>query len=421
MRVASLRWIGATTLIATVALGVAAPAFAATTEPHYRISPSLEAYTDSAVPDVTEYYPSGGETPIGTRVDQDGVTHTTRAYVSFDLGSINKSRFQQAIVVLPDYGKSCEDGSTPGERDVTVRQTQPFADNTWANPPALTGAAVRATADACQTATADLTTMVSRALKRGESSIFVEIRVRGAREAKAKFARWLRFNDTRLEVNLVNRAPDKPVDLKINDQDNTCTGDFVTNTDLSAYARMSDPDTSPWDSLSSEFQWWPAADPSDVHSMPAGGTSSGWDGQFGIGSIPGRTLADGGYAWRARTFDTREYSAWSDVCSFTIDRTPPATVPTVGSPEYPENSAAPVGGAYRSGTFLFTANGDPTVVRFAYGQDGYIQNTVAADQAGGAAVVTWYPTASGKHTLTVWGLDAAGNRSEPRQYAINVA
>jgi hypothetical protein len=61
------------------------------------------------------------------------------------------------------------------------------------------------------------------------------------------------------------------------------------------------------------------------------------------------------------------------------------------------------------------------VVRFAYGQDGYVRDTVQADQLGGAATVSWAPSSSGRHTLTVWNVDAAGNLSEPRNYAINVA
>lgn len=417
VRVATRRWIAAAGLATTASIGVVAPASASTPGPHYDVGPTFNAYTDSATPNETTYYPSGGETPVGTSVDENGVTHTTRAYAAFDIGGMNDVRLQHAVVLLPDYNGDCD-----ADRDLTVRETRPFDDNTWANPPATRGAAVPVTAEVCGPISpqADVTTMLDRALTRGDSRLWLEIRVPARHETNPAFFRTILFNDVRLQVTLTNRAPDKPTDLTVYNDDTPCSGDFVSGTDFGVSAKMTDADRNPGDVLTSEFEWWPAGDPAELHAMPAG-ISSGADGLRGVATVPASTMADGRYAWHARTFDERAYSPWSDACSFTVDRTPPATAPTVASPEYPENSATPVGGAYREGTFLFTANGDPDVVRFAYGQDGYAQNWVEADQQGGAAVVSWYPNSSGRHTLTVWSLDSAGNRSAPRNYAINVA
>jgi hypothetical protein len=417
VRVATPRWIAAVALVTTAATAVsAAPASASTPGPHYDVGSSFNAYTDSATPDETTYYPDGGLAPVGTSVDEAGVTHTTRAYAGFDISGVNAVRLQQAVILLPDDAYDCS-----GTRDLTVREIAAFEGNTWAAPPATKGAAVQVSAEVCGPTppTADVTTMVARALARGDRTLWVEIRVPQRHETIPKYRRMLHFNEVRFQATLINRAPNKPTKLGVSRDDQPCTDDFATNTDFSVFADMTDADRSPSDPLTPEFEWWPVSDPTAVTLMTTG-IASGGSGLYGVGSVPARTMADGRYGWHARVFDQRAYSPWSDSCYFTVDRTSPGTSPTVASPEYPENTPSPVGGRFKSGTFLFTANGSADVVRFAYGQDGFIDDYVEADQTGGAATVTWYPDASGIHTLTVWSLDAAGNRSEPRQYVLNV-
>jgi hypothetical protein len=421
VRVATPRWIAAVALLTTAASTVvgAVPASADTAGPHYDVESSFNAYTDSASPDDTTYFPSGGLAPVGTSVDENGVTHTSRAYAGFDISGMNDSRLQRAVVTVPDeLGSDCT-----AARDLTVRRTAAFDGNDWANPPATQGAAVAVTpSDACQpvTPTADVTTMLDRALTKHETKLWIEIRVPQRHEAIKRFARTLSFNDVRLQVTLTNQAPDKPTKLGLNTSDQPCTDNFATNSDFNVFANMSDRDRNPGDVLTPEMEMWPTSDPSAVTPVDTG-IQSGFDGLFGSGYIHGKTLPDGRYGWHARTYDQRAYGPWSDPCYFTIDHVAPATAPTVASPDYPENSPTPIGGTFDYGTFLFTANGSADVVAFAYGMDGFQSARIDADQPGGAAVVSWYPTSSGHHSLTVWSVDAAGNRSQPRNYALNVA
>jgi hypothetical protein len=395
----------------------AAPALADTADtppPQFSVGPSLYAYTDSAAPGETTYYPSGGQTPVGTWTDEGGVTHTTRVYASFDVSGVNAVRLQQAIVELPDQYGDCT-----GSRDLTVRQTAAFDGNTWSAPPATKGAAVPVTPTTCDTLpTADVTTMLDRVRSKGDGTLWVQIRVPQAHEADPAYHRTLYFNDVRLQVTLTNQAPLQPTKLYEYNDNTPCSAGFAANSDFSVYADMADRDRDPYDTLTPELEFWPVADPTAVTPLTTG-IEYGGNGTFGIGYVPGKTLAEGQYRWHARVFDGRAYSPWSASCVFTIDHTAP-NVPTVASPDYPEDTATPVSSTSLTGTFLFTANGSADVNRFGYGRDGFLDGIVSADQPGGAAILNWDPP-SGRHTLTVWSYDAAGNRSAPRSYVINAA
>jgi hypothetical protein len=406
-----------TTVVLAVTAAVATPALAdptGTPPPQFSVGPSLYAYTDSATPGETTYYPSGGLTPVGTWTDEDGVRHTSRVYASFDVAGVNAVRLRQAILELPE-----EFGDCTGSRDLTVRQTAAFDGNTWNAPPATKGAAVPVTPATCgDQPTADVTTMLDRVRSRGEGTLWVQIRVPQAHEANPAYRRVLAFNEVRLQVELTNQAPLRPTKLYAGNEDTSCSTGFAANSDFSVFADLVDRDRDPGDQLTPEFEYWPVADPTAVTPLTTG-IQSGGNGLFGVGDVRGKTLAEGQYAWHARVFDGRAYSPWSASCPFTIDHTAP-TVPTVASPDYPEDTATPVSNPNLTGTFLFTANGTADVNRFGYGRDGYLEGFVNADQLGGAAILNWNPR-SGRHPLTVWSYDAAGNRSAPRTYVINAA
>jgi hypothetical protein len=406
-----------TTVAMAVTAFVAAPALADTADtppPQFSVGPSLYAYTDSATPGETTYYPSGGLTPVGTWTDENGVKHTSRVYASFDVSGVNTARLLRAIVELPE-----EFGECTGSRDLTVRQTAAFDGNTWNTPPATKGAAVPVTPTTCGAqATADVTTMLDRVRSKGDGTLWVQIRVPQAHEANPTYHRMLSFNEVRLQVELTNQAPLQPTKLYEWNDDTPCSTDFAANSDFSVFADMVDRDRDPGDLMTPEFEYWPVADPTAVTPLTAG-IESGGNGLFGVGNVRGKTMAEGQYAWHARVFDGRAYSPWSASCTFTIDHTAP-NAPTVASPDYPEDTATPVTTTSLTGTFLFTANGTPDVNRFGYGRDGFYEGIVNADQLGGAAILNWRPP-SGRHTLTVWSYDAAGNRSAPRSYVINAA
>jgi hypothetical protein len=389
-------------------------------EPHFNLTPSFLAYTDAATPNETTFYPSGGYVPVGSWQDDAG-PHTSRVYLAFDIGGIQRVRLQNAVLVAREGPPN--DCTKP--RSLTSQATSPFeSDHSWANPPDELGRAVPAVPaePGCASfrITFDLTDALDRALRRNETRLWAEIRVPKKNESKVPFGRLLETNEFRFEVTLTNRPPGTPTRLSFDGNNTPCGPDYFARSNFSVYADITDPDRSPSDLVKSEIEFWPASDPTAVTSIETF-HSSGGDGLFGVGTIPAETLPDGPYAWHARSFDGRARSAWSVSCPFTVDRTVPGTAPTVSSPEYPENPPAPTGNVHQEGTFLFTANGVPDIDRFLYGDSQFgMFNLVPADQVGGAATIQWAPRDPGVQSLFVASLDRAGNRSPVREYRFNV-
>ncbi|WP_405115510.1 IPT/TIG domain-containing protein [Micromonospora sp. NBC_01405] len=136
---------------------------------------------------------------------------------------------------------------------------------------------------------------------------------------------------------------------------------------------------------------------------------------------PARQLDGVTYAWRVRVLDGAATSPWSDTCYFTLDRTGgPATA--VASTKYPSGDWDNAGGAVGTpGDFIFTSASDDTVsyrYRFysgeAGGDDDY--STVPATSIGGPATVAWTPKGASYHSVTVYAVDRAGNRSDQTVY-----
>ncbi|MEW1588807.1 IPT/TIG domain-containing protein [Micromonospora vinacea] len=127
------------------------------------------------------------------------------------------------------------------------------------------------------------------------------------------------------------------------------------------------------------------------------------------------------YAWRVRVLDGTATSPWSDTCYFTIDRTGgPAAA--VASTTYPSGGWDNVGGGVGApGDFNFTSASDDTVsyrYRFYSGETGGDDDysTAPATSLGGSATVSWTPTGSGYHSVTVYAVDRAGNWSDQTVY-----
>jgi hypothetical protein len=402
------------TALAVAAVLAATPAHAAT--PHFVLNPSFIAYTDSATPQTTSFYPTG-DLPVGTRVI-DGVNHTTRVYFGFDIGGIQRARLQLgSLVLIEDVVNDC---GKP--RALVARPVAGFtADNSWANPPEATGdsaAAVPDTAGCASRITFNLTKALDLALLHHESRLWIEVRVPDSKERDPGYGRLLYQNDFTFEVTLTNTPPTTPTTLTYSDGTPCSAGTYYTGRDFSVNADQTDPDRNPSDLLTTEVEYWPLSDPSHVTSVPTS-QGSGPDGTFGNAYIRVGELAEGAYAWHARTYDTRAYSAWSVACPFTIDKTAPNT-PTVSSAEYPENPPAPTGGYGQSGTFVFTANGSTDVTQFLYGTSpGSLFTRVIADSQG-TATITITPRQIGVQSLYVVSLDRAHNASPVRQYTFNV-
>lgn len=125
--------------------------------------------------------------------------------------------------------------------------------------------------------------------------------------------------------------------------------------------------------------------------------------------VPTPLTAGTAYRFRARAAKNgvEAASAW---LTFTPDFVAPVA-PTVISTSYPEGQWA--GGAGTAGSFTITppaADVSWVVWRL---DDGLLQE---APNSGTAHTITVTPESDGKHTLTAWARDAAGNDSAPKIY-----
>lgn len=174
---------------------------------------------------------------------------------------------------------------------------------------------------------------------------------------------------------------------------------------------IADPDGTP---VEARFAFWQVSAPEqrrEVFPVPA---TTG----HASAPVPADLLRDGGaYAWAVRGEDGFTTSEWSRPCLLTADHTAPDVAPEVTSPVYRENGGPPGdGGQGVPGDFTFTANGVADVVAFEYHGIGLPHGLVDADRPGGSATVSLTPTADGPVSVSVAGVDRAGNRSPERTY-----
>ncbi|MBM0277111.1 hypothetical protein [Micromonospora tarensis] len=168
--------------------------------------------------------------------------------------------------------------------------------------------------------------------------------------------------------------------------------------------------------LRADFQVWDVTDPAHPQQ---------WLEEMGEGSDTvhvqleddSRQLDGVTYAWRVRVLDGTDASPWSSTCHFTVDRSGGAA-PTVTSAEYPANEPGSATGAIGvPGRFTVTST-SADIVSYRYRfysaelPDEYQESSVDATALGGPAVVTITPRAASHHSLTVYAVDRAGNRSE---------
>jgi hypothetical protein len=207
-----------------------------------------------------------------------------------------------------------------------------------------------------------------------------------------------------------NTPPNVPTDLRLGDQQKECGATLsVPSWDsFLVSAAVTDPDGD--SGLRGRAALWPVNDPTQRDEV----ATNVWSGRFTVG-FASELLPDGQYAWQARGEDADgAVSDWSAPCEFTVDNTRPATPPAVTSTDYPENSGPPGHGAVGvAGDFTFTAN-DQDVVAFRYEGIGVPYGEVAA--SAGTATASIAPTFDGPVSLSVYGVDRAGNRSDSTTY-----
>ncbi|CAG6391946.1 hypothetical protein NMG29_30595 [Streptomyces cocklensis] len=193
----------------------------------------------------------------------------------------------------------------------------------------------------------------------------------------------------------------------------------IDNTDISLRGTFSDPAGGV---LSAHFKIWPTgygtgADVADT-------TISVVSGSVGTLVVPRSVITqllatdgitgNGTFSWTARIEHGSLASDWSAECHFVFDGVRP-TPPSAVSPQFPDGSngwPANTGQARTPGTFTLSSGGVSDVVAYAYstGWDPTVRTVTTT--AGASVDVTLTPPSSGSWTLTVYTLDAGGNRSD---------
>lgn len=197
----------------------------------------------------------------------------------------------------------------------------------------------------------------------------------------------------------------------------------IGNTDVFLGGTFTDPAGG---GLAAHFKIWPTgygtgADVADT-TIPV---SSGRVGTLMVpNSVVKQLLAadgitgNGTLSWTARTEHGSLASDWSAECHFVFDGIRP-TLPSAVSPQFPDGSngwPATTGEAGTPGTFTLSSGGVTDVVAYAYSTVWDPTVRTVTTTAGAPVDVTLTPPSSGPWMLTVYSLDAGGNRSDSFTY-----
>lgn len=368
------------------------------------------AVADSATPTVSQVNPI--EAPVGTHVDARGRRHMTKAYFTFDLSPMLGHELLTATFLVSETAVTDCSVSTTPQAWLTHTATKP----TWATQPAerveLTGPGQMFGCPDSVPVAWDAGDAVRAALAAGQSRATFVVRL--APNDQALPAHGLVFDPAASLRVVYNILPTRPTGLTTNGTPCGSQPLFVPSEDQTIAATITDPDDT---SVDAGFQWWPVAQPGRRTDIlipfgPSGGVSRA--------TIPRSALADATtYAWRVRGVDRATGASspqeqpqqvdgpFSDVCDFTTDFTPPATAPTVTSTDYPPG--VPSGGPDAPGTFSFSGNGDPDIIGFTDSPFSVPPPVIPADRPGGTATTVITPQFFGPNSISVAGVDRAGN------------
>ncbi|MFD7731040.1 hypothetical protein ACFV6F_11740 [Kitasatospora phosalacinea] len=412
----------------------ASPAAAA---PPIQQAPQVSlAYTDATTP-TTSYPQPTGALPLGSWLDEQGATHKSRVYASFDLaGFAAKDTGKHVVAGWLVFGEASAASYVP--RTIEVWQTAtPTAPVTWRRAPAekkLLGTVATAAGGPASYLRLDLDSAAASAAASGGHTLSLELRLSDADEADTASGRQL--SPRMFMYATSNTAPGVPTGLYT--QQYACadrTRPYVGTLTPPLTAMLHDAD--PNDQyLRGTFALWPVGDPEqrteftrDVMVSDRGSAAT----------VPPGVLADGGtYAWQVRGGDGTELSAWSKPCTFHVDVTRPTAAPVVTSANFPQGQVGP-GGV--PAEFTITSNSTADVEGYQYswtqdfsvdgwtqGPDGLPQWTdpytrpghVRAPRLGGTVKLTLTPPDAGPATLFVRSLDRAGNPSPTTSYQFYV-
>ncbi|WP_334631068.1 hypothetical protein [Micromonospora sp. CPCC 205539] len=167
--------------------------------------------------------------------------------------------------------------------------------------------------------------------------------------------------------------------------------------------------------LQADFQVWDVADPEHPQQWLRDVGEQGTEAYVQL-EDDSKQLDGVTYAWRVRVLDGSAATPWSSTCHFTIDRSG-GPAPTITSTDYPAMGWGGTGAIGVPGAFRLTPASDDTV-KYLYTfyaselPDERAELTVDAEGLGGPATLHWTPRVANHHSLSVYAIDRAGNRSE---------
>ncbi|WP_457033220.1 hypothetical protein [Kitasatospora sp. P5_F3] len=425
------------TAAAVAFAGVMLSASSAAAAPPIQQVPQVSlAYTDATTP-TTSYPQPTGELPLGSWLDEQGTTHKSRVYASFDLaGFAAKDTGKHVVAGWFLFGETSATSYVP--RTVEVWQTAtPTTPVTWRRAPAekkLLGTVATTAGGPASYLRLDLSSAAASAAASGSHTLSVELRLSDADEANTALGR--RLSPRMIMYATSNTAPGVPTDLY--SQQYTCADKarpYLGTLTPPLTAMLHDADSND-EYLTGTFAVWPVGHPEQRTEF----TRDNMIKDRGrAASVPPGVLADGGtYAWQVRGGDGTELSAWSKPCTFHVDVTRPTAAPVVTSANFPEGQIGP-GGV--PAEFTLTSNSTADVEGYQYGWaqdfpvDGWsdgpnglpqwtdpytLPGRVRAPLLGGAVKLTLSPPDDGPATLFVRSLDRAGNPSPTTSYRFYV-
>lgn len=385
---------------------LAAPASAETIT---TLSRTQWAYIDSAAPRASFVNPPG-TAPVGAHPYANGVSHVSKSYVTFDITALRGTRFMSSFLSADETTVS--DCTLP--RGTEVWLTDPAKKPTWNTQPAelvkLGGPFINTDCPA-RNLTWTATPAIQSALDAGRGTVTFVLRLPEDQLADPRYARDY---DPALRLHVTyDRPPIKPSGPTVNGNPCATKAIPVPHGSTRLEVAVSDPDDT---FINGEFELWPVEHPEQLVTFANSGLTF-----TGIWADAERFLSDATtYAWRARGKDRFDnVGPWSQECRLRTDFVAPATIPAVTSPDYTDTFPG-AGGTGIPGAFTFSAAGDRDITGFYYGEFDAI-TFVPADRPGGTATIRYVPTRSGPLSLTVRGVDDAGNRGPTTTYRFWVA
>ena len=393
-------------LIAVLVGGlVAAPGTAGAAQNPNRttLRPTQWLSTDSRTPfhTITE-----GDARVGSWRGEDGKHHIGKTYFTYDLTQLKGTTVFTAR--FSAYETAVGDCDKP--RTLELWTATPHGPISWAfQPRELVKAPDQDGSTPCADpwVVRDLGEIVRNAVAEGRSSLTLVARITRDHQGDVAHGRSL-GTAPGLDITF-NTPPRTPTELTLDNR--PCDVETVTAARRPfAEAQVSDPDPG---GIEGRLAFWPVDAPDQRVEHTVSGSSSSMGAHF-----PADMVQDGReFAFAARAEDGHADSEWSAPCVFTADFTAPAAAPTVTSAVYRENAGPPGdGGEGVPGEFTFDAGGDEDVVAFEYSGLAVGSGRVSADRPGGSARITTTPTTDGPVSITVSGVDRAGNRSPARSY-----